>query len=113
MSEPFKCLYFFENEQIHVLEIRRTDLAPTADKSELYRWLLVDRDTMKIAPLTFISMNSIGLSQERFFKQGYLSFDSQKAVFIQESSSEQQILEAGQIDALPDPLYVAIRNFFI
>lgn len=113
MSEFFKCLYFFENDQIYVIEIRRTNLAPDLDKSELNRWLLVDKDTLEITALTWLALNYNAHSQERFFKQGFLSFDSENAVFIHESSSEQKILEAGQIDALPGPLQVAIRSFFI
>ncbi|GLU57427.1 hypothetical protein Dfri01_68880 [Dyadobacter frigoris] len=89
------------------------DLAPDADKSELYKWLLVDKDTLEVTMLTFLALDSSTLSEERFFKQGYLSFDSERAVFIQESSSEQQILEPIPIDELPDPLQVAIINFLL
>jgi hypothetical protein len=113
MPEFYKCLYFFENHQIYVLEIRRMDLVSDADKSELYRWLLVDKDSLEVTPLTFLSMDSSALSQERFFKQGYLSFDSDRAVFIQESSTEQQILEPWQIESLPERLDAAIKEFLV
>jgi len=46
--------------------------------------------------------------QERFFRQGYLSFDSERAVFIHESSSEQHILLPIHVDEVPDFLYAAI-----
>ncbi|GLU57136.1 hypothetical protein Dfri01_65970 [Dyadobacter frigoris] len=89
------------------------DLASDADKSELYRWLLVDKDSLEVTPLTFLSMDSSALSQERFFKQGYLSFDSEAAVFIHESSSVQKILQPGNMKTLPDLLVDAIKEFLV
>ncbi|WP_159466588.1 hypothetical protein [Dyadobacter sp. 3J3] len=94
-----------------IFEVRRMDLGQNADKSALYRWLRVDKDTLKVTPLTFVSMNSSGIFDERFFKQGYLSFDSQKAVFIAESSSVQHILDINWPDDLPDFLEVAVHSF--
>lgn len=111
MSDFFKCLYLFESDQIYVLEIRRTDLAPDTDKSELYRWLLADKDTLEITPLTFISMDSSGFSQERFFRQGYLSFDSESAIFIHESSSDQQVLKPGKVDEISGELNNALNLY--
>lgn len=111
MSELFKCLYSFENDQIYVLEIRRTDLALDSDKSELYRWLLFNKDSLEVTPLIFLSMDSNALSQERFFKQGYLSFDSEKAVFIHESSSEQHVLDVIPFNEVPDELNTVISIY--
>lgn len=108
MFESFKYLYFFENYKMFILEICRTDLGESADKSERYKWLIVDKNTQKITTLTFRSMDSSALSQERFFKEGYLSFDSQKAVFIFESSSVQHILESIALDDICDKLDAAI-----
>lgn len=88
------------------------DLAPGADNSELYRWLLVGKDNIEITQLSFLSMDAGTYSKERFFRQGYLSFDSERAVFIHESSSEQHILLPVHVDQVPYFLYAAIRNFF-
>lgn len=97
---------------MYVLEIQRLDLAADSEKSDLYKWLLVSKDALEITPLTFLAMDSGGGSQERFFKQGYLSFDFQKAVFIHESSSMQHILEPGKLDVLPEPLHTLISTYF-
>jgi hypothetical protein len=62
------------------------------NKSERYKWLLIEKDISVNTPLDFLSMNSGTHQQERFYRQGYLSSDSDHAVFIRESSSVQNIL---------------------
>lgn len=97
----FDFLYFFENQQIIILELKRTDSPSGAIKSELYKWLLIDIDSARITLLDFLSMKSGEHRQERFFRQGYLSFDSQHAVYIRESSSVQSILTNRHPEQIP------------
>ena len=97
----FDFLYFFENQQIIILELKRTDLPSEAIKSDLYKWLLIDRESAQIRPLDFLSVKSGEHQQERFFRQGYLSFDAEHAVYIRESSSVQNTLTSKHPEQIP------------
>lgn len=106
----FDFLYFFENKQIIILELKRTDLPIDAVKSDIYKWLLIDKDTTVITPLDFLSMKSGEHQQERFFRQGYLSFDSDHAVYIRESSSFQNMLRNNEIQQIPEQIAVSLHK---
>lgn len=81
-----------------------------AIKSDIYKWMLVDKNNLHITPLEFLSMTSAGPIEERFFRQGYLSFDSDQAVYIRESSSVQNILRRKEIDDLPESIVGFIQR---
>lgn len=108
MHSSYDCLYLFENQQISIFEIKRKDLPADAVKSDIYRWLLFTKNTLSITPFTFLALNTSDFSEERFFREGYLSFDSVQAVFIQESSSVQNILQAADVSELTAELGQAI-----
>jgi len=72
--------------------------------------LLIEKDTLVIEPLDFISMKSCEHQQERFFRQGYLSFDLEQAIFIRESSSFQNILRNYEIQYLPESIIDSIQH---
>jgi hypothetical protein len=93
MKLLFTCLYYLENPEQSILEIKRTDLAEDADLSEIFRWLILDKKTEQIQPLTFRSMDSSGEVQERFFEQGYLKFNEQSATYIEKFNSAQHQLD--------------------
>ncbi|OJV20453.1 MAG: hypothetical protein BGO21_00100 [Dyadobacter sp. 50-39] len=81
-----------------------------ATKSNVYKWMLIDKNNLKITPLEFLSMTSIDLTEERFFRQGYLSFDSDQAIYIRESSSIQNILRRKEINGLPESIVGFIQK---
>jgi len=83
-----------------------------AIKSDIYKWMLIDKNNLKIIPLEFLSMSAANLPEERFFRQGYLSFDSDQAVFIRESSSLQNILRHKYPEQLPEPVVACIQKQF-
>lgn len=111
MHPSFNCLYLFENQDIFILEIKRTDLPADAIKSDTCKWLLVDRDTLSINELFLFALNFSDLNEERFFRQGYLSFGPDQAIYIRESSSVQIILETRENSKLPQPLLVTIQQW--
>ena len=110
MSLLFECLYLFENIEICILEIKRTDLPAGAIKSDIYKWLLIEKDTLSVTNLTFIALDSSNLTEVRFFRQGYLSFDSEQAIYIRESSSVQNILHPQEYNQLPSELVLAVQG---
>jgi hypothetical protein len=107
----FNCLYFFENQEIFILEIKRTDLPAEAIKSDTCKWLLIDRNTLSITELVLLALNFNDFNEERFFRQGYLSFDADQAIYIYESSSIQNVLETRENSELPQPLPIAVQQW--
>ncbi|WP_159477743.1 hypothetical protein [Dyadobacter sp. 3J3] len=110
MYPSFDCLYLFENPEIFILEIKRTDVPSVTPKTETHKWLLMDKATLDVTALTFLSMKSDFNTEERFFEQGYLSFDSGKAIYIKESTSKQTILNIKETYAIPLVLSLAIQQ---
>ncbi|SMD14568.1 hypothetical protein [Pedobacter nyackensis] len=114
MKPALKCLYYLENSEHCILEIKRTDLADNADLSEIFRWLFLDKKTQEIQSLTFRSMDSSGEVQERFFEQGYLKFNDHTATYIEKFNSAQHQLENHTGTPLPpeilDILTAYLRN---
>lgn len=110
MYPSFNCLYLFENPEISILEIKRTDVPSGTPKSDIYNWLLVDKMTLDITVLTFLSMKSDFNSEERFFGEGYLSFESGRAIYIRESTSQQTILSIKETYSIPLALSLAIQK---
>lgn len=111
MLSSFNCLYLFENRQIFILEIKRNNQPADAIKSDTYKWLLLEKETLSITELVFLSSSSIDVSEERFFRQGYLSFDSDQAIYIRESSSIQNVLESRAIGDLPVRVTIAVNQW--
>jgi len=107
----FNCLYLFENRQIFILEIKCTNQPVDAIKSDTYKWLLLEKETLSITELVFLSSSSSDVTEERFFRQGYLSFDSDLAIYIRESSSIQSELETREIGELPVRVTIAINQW--
>lgn len=93
MKPAFNCLYYLENSEHCILEIKRTDLPDDADIAEVFRWLFLDKKTQQIQSLIFRSMDSSGEVQERFFEQGYLKFNDQTATYIEKFNSAQHQLK--------------------
>lgn len=93
MKPVFKILYHLENGTHHILEIKRTDLdTATADLSDVFKWLYIDKESLTINQLWFKSMDSSGHVEERFFEQGYLKFNSKEGTFIEKFNSAQHQL---------------------
>lgn len=110
MSLSFECLYLFENIEIYILEIKRTDQPVGATKSDIYKWLLVEKETLSVTQLIFLALDSSDFTEERFFRQGYLSFDSDQAIYIRESSSVQNVLHPMESNQPPSELVLAVQH---
>ena len=111
MKSAFKCLYYLENSEHCILEIKRSDLAGDADLAELFRWLFLDKKTQQVQPLIFRSMDSSGEVQERFFEQGYLKFNEQTATYIEKFNSAQHQLKNYTGTTLPSAISDTITTY--
>ncbi|WP_343632185.1 hypothetical protein [Fluviicola sp.] len=82
---PFKVLFWFENDEKIITEIKRTDIQ-SEDKGLIYKWLLIQNENEKqnedkISVLTFQSMVSSEESQTRTFAEGRLEWDAKQVLF--------------------------------
>ncbi len=75
MTLPVKILFYLENEEIALIEIKRTDRPEELDKSKVYFWLLFKKSSGEIEKLDFVSMKYGQEKEERVFSQGRLTFD--------------------------------------
>lgn len=80
-------------------------------KPEIFKWFLIDKTTLNLTELIFLAMDSSEISQRRFFRKGYLSFDFKQVVYIRESSSVQETLLFKQSSELPKELRMMVHKF--
>lgn len=110
MKPAFTCLYYLENSEYCILEVKRTDLPENADISEVFKWLILSKHTQQVQQLIFRSMDSSGEVQERFFDQGYLKFNSQNGTYIEKFNSGQHQLENKTGQLLSEEIFSALTN---
>jgi len=111
MSPAFTCIYFLENTDTYILEIKRNDLPQDEDISKIYQWMRVSKDFQEASPLTFRSMDSSMEVEERYFEEGFLKFNRDSGTFIEKYNSAQHKLEAKSNDEIPADLAEAINKF--
>ncbi|RZK48698.1 MAG: hypothetical protein EOO99_09260 [Pedobacter sp.] len=109
----FICLYFLENSENYVLEIKRTDLSEEADLSDIYKWMRITKDFTSIQPLTFRSMDSSLDVEERYFEEGYLKFNQTAGTFIEKYNSAQHHLTPKGKESVPKELISFIERYLL
>ncbi|RZF22796.1 hypothetical protein DAY19_03215 [Halobacteriovorax vibrionivorans] len=79
MDKKFETLYYFMNENVSVIETKRTDLGDDAKKEELYQWYFVFNEELSLEKLEFesafvdqVNGNEINV---RKFKNAEFRFD--------------------------------------
>lgn len=55
MENKFETLYYFMNENVSVIEIKRTDLPKDSSKEELYQWYFILNEELSLEKLKFES----------------------------------------------------------
>lgn len=111
MTINFDCLYFLDNDQLCIVEIKLANPPPEASKKDKFKWLLINKETLNIKTLQFQSMDSSHEIEERFFDLGYLKFDAQKGVYISKDPSTQYQLENADCQPLPAKIMEALLNY--
>ncbi|WP_316767496.1 hypothetical protein [Pedobacter frigiditerrae] len=99
-----------ENFYLYILEIKRTDLPKDAGAEAIFKWLMVDKETLTITPLSFSSMDSAGEIEERYFEEGYLKFNNSIGTFIEKYNSAQHPLDRRLEWKIPTPLSNSITE---
>jgi hypothetical protein len=108
----FECLYFLENFYLALIEVKRLDLPENAATSEKFHWLKIDRETLKITPLTFRSMDSSSKVEERYFEEGFLKFNPTIGTFIEKYNSALHPLQRKVCQEVPISIEKAITAYF-
>jgi len=111
MSPAFTCIYFLENTDTYILEIKRNDLSQDEDISKIYQWMRVSKDFLQTSPLTFRSMDSSLEVEERYFEEGFLKFNRDSGTFIEKYNSAQHSLAARNSQEIPPDLTEVINNY--
>ena len=111
MVPTFTCIYFLENTDTYILEIKRNDLLQDEDVSKIYQWIRVSKYFQHASSLTFRSMDSSLEIEERYFEEGFLKFNSNSGTFIEKYNSAQHTLEAKSSSEVPQALTDVITNF--
>lgn len=111
MLPAFTCIYFLENTDTYILEIKRNDLPQDEDASKIYQWMRVSKDFQQASPLTFRSMDSSLEIEERYFEEGFLKFNRHSGTFIEKYNSAQHKLEAKSNSDIPHDLAEVINNY--
>jgi hypothetical protein len=111
MSPAFTCIYFLENTDTYILEIKRNDLPQDEDISKIYQWMRISKDFQQASPLTFRSMDSSLEVEERYFEEGFLKFNRDNGTFIEKYNSAQHNLAARSSLDIPPDLTEAINNY--
>jgi hypothetical protein len=106
----FTYQYFFENDTICILEIRRNDLI-IDDFSKAYQWLVYNKKTSKISPLHMRFADSSAAVEERFFEEGYLKFTLSNATFIEKYNSALHNLKQLKDVVFPSSIHQAVADF--
>ncbi len=102
-------LYFLEGEDLFLAEVKRTDLINEPDKSKVFFWLLVKKQTETVEKLDFVSMKSEEGKEQRLFLQGDLFFDTQGGSF--EDQEGKHRLQTRPPVRLPENTLQEIKKF--
>ncbi len=111
MLPAVTCLYFLENPTSYVIEIKRTDLPKDAPIKERAKWMMIDKKSLTITSLDFLSLDSAGEIEERWFEQGYLKFNLTEGTYIEKYNSAQHKLERKMAYKLSAAVKKAIADF--
>jgi hypothetical protein len=111
MKPVFKTLYYLENGTLSILEIKRTDLSEDAERSEVYKWLQVNKFSFEVSAMSFRSMDSSDNVEERFFDQGYLKINRDQGTFIEKFNSGLHNLKNHAVTELPLEVQGAIEAY--
>ncbi|RZK43185.1 MAG: hypothetical protein EOO90_04265 [Pedobacter sp.] len=111
MSSIFTCIYFLENTDTYILEIKTNNLKPEGGISNVNQWMRVSKDFKQTSPLTCRFKDSSVEVEERYFEEGFLKFNRNNGTFIEKYNSAQHQLEAKDITSVPKGLTEAIHNF--
>jgi hypothetical protein len=108
-SPSLRVLYYLKGSGICLVEVKHTDLKNEPDKSNIFFWLLMEKQTGTIKKLDFVSMNSEEGKEQRQFLQGKLSFNFQGGIY--EDHQKKYILQNHQPASLQEETEKKIKDF--
>ena len=105
-------LYYFMNEEVSLVEIKRTDI-DTDDKSKLFYWLKLLKSSNQLERLEFKSMSSEIVNDNniniRVFEDGELRFDNDFAKLLHKT--EGHIVMNKPVSEIPAELMKRLSEY--
>ncbi len=109
----YTALFYFMNEEVSVIEVKRTDIPEDSDKDKMYHWLKYTQGSKKIERLRFRSMSSEVVNGNniniRAFADGELRFDKDFAKFLH--CNDGHLIMNRPVQDIPDELSGQINSF--
>lgn len=109
----FECIYFLENADLYMLEVKRKDCPENAPVSDIFSWLRIDKQLLTISSLTFRMMDASDQVEERYFDEGFLKFNETEGTYIEKYNAAQHPLTRRKDFTLPTVLTNAIETFLM
>lgn len=75
------------------------------------QWLLIHKRQLNVRQLQLKSRDDSSSVHERYFDLGYLKFDAQAGVFIQQQSNELHQLINSNCEGIPEQLLIAVEAY--
>jgi hypothetical protein len=106
-------LYYFQNEYMTLVEVKRDDLPASARPDQVYAWLVIDPKKKEFRKLGFKSMNSEmvngNLINIRGFNEGELRFDALFAKFVYGPNSH--LLENSKVESVTSEVKDIVKQY--
>lgn len=112
MQIVFDTLYFLDAEDISIFEIKRLDQPLNSTADMIFYWLLFNKKTNEIQRLTFRSLDSSSVLEERFFVEGFLKFSETEGTYIEKYNSKQYLVRNLGASGLTETIHHAVQHFF-
>lgn len=112
MQIVFDTLYYLDSKEISILEIKRLDQPAGSTVDQIFHWLLFNKETKQIQHLTFRSLDSSSVLEERFFVEGFLKFSETEGTYIQKFNSGQFEVKNRSTEPLPEVIKEAVQRYF-
>eukprot|EP01132_Coremiostelium_polycephalum_P021586 gene21586-25625_t len=111
MQINFEPLYFLDSPDLSIFEIKRLDQPLNSPLEDVFFWMIYHKERKEIQRLTFRSMDSSSVLEERFFIEGFLKFSNTEGTYIAKYNSGQYDLKHLKAAEFPQEISDAIQFF--
>ncbi|PYF75007.1 hypothetical protein [Pedobacter nutrimenti] len=112
MQINFEPLYFLDSPDLSIFEIKRLDQPLNSPLEDVFFWMIYHKERKEIQRLTFRSMDSSSVLEERFFIEGFLKFSNTEGTYIAKYNSGQYDLKHLKAAEFPQEISDAIQVYF-
>src|SRR5687767_1815884 len=107
----FNFLYYFESDEVALVESKRLDLPTSASLSEVYRWTAYFKKRNEFVFLNFRSMTKREFEEIRSFNEGELHFNRQRGELTLKNEGQIYDLRLLKVDEIPETFKHRLEEF--